>query len=117
MTRRQGNIALISVFAVLAIGSMILTGVFDYLLAPDRRVLVVTMAGGGEPARDVVKAACGALPGISVVADQGNPDPQIQGRFPVRFSLRGASFAQEAALEACLQHQRYVRGFLVEGDR
>ena len=116
MTRRQGNIALLSVFAVLAIGAIVVNGVFDYLLAPDRRVLVVTMRDGGQPAREALRTACGGLPGVAALPDEGSPDPVIQGRFPVRFSLHGASPRQEALLEDCVGRQPHVRGFLVEGD-
>ncbi len=116
MTRRQGNRALLIAFAVLAIGAIVVNGVFDYLLAPDRRMLVVTMKDGGEPARTALRTACGSLPGVSALPDAGNPDPSIQGRFPVRFSLHGASAGQEAALEACVNRQPHVRGYLVEGD-
>jgi hypothetical protein len=72
----------------------------------------------GESSRDVLKRDCGSLPGISVVADKGNPDPAIQGRFPVRFSLANTTPAQEAALESCIdRHRDLVRGILTEGDR
>lgn len=110
---------LITLFAVLAVTSIVVTGVFNKLLAGDTRVLVVTMEqNAGQSARDLLKRDCGSLPGISVVPDQGNPDPAIQGRFPVRFSLANTTPAQEAALEACIdQHRDLVRGILTEGDR
>ncbi len=107
---------LLIVFAVLAIGAIVVNGVFDYLLRPDHRTLVVTMRDGGEPARLALKAACGSLPGVTALPDQGTADPDIQGRFPVRFTLYGASFSVEAALEACVDKQPHVRGYLVEGD-
>jgi hypothetical protein len=110
---------LIYVFAALAVSSIVLTGVFTKLLAGDPRVLVVTMnQDAGQPAREVLKRDCGHLPGISVVADKGNRDPAVQGRFPVRFKLAGATPRQEAALEACIDaHRSLVRGILTEGDR
>lgn len=106
-------------FAVLAVTSIVVTGVFDKLLAGDPRVLVVTMEqNAGQSARELLKSDCGSLPGISVVADKGDRDPAIQGRFPVRFNLAGTTPAQEAALEACIdKHRDIVRGILTEGDR
>lgn len=101
-------------FAAVALLSMLLTG-FVILSRGDQRVLVVTMAqDAGQPRREALKQACGSLPGVRVVADKGNPDPRIQGRFPVRFSLSGATSEQEAALYACVNRQPGVRGFLVE---
>lgn len=102
-------------FATLALLSMLLTAV-AVLLRGDQRVLVVTMAqDAGQARRDALKQACGSLPGIGVVADKGNPDPRVQGRFPVRFSLSGATPEQESALYTCVNRQQGVRGFLVEG--
>ncbi len=41
----------------------------------------------------------------------------MQGRFPVRFAIRGATNPQRAALEGCLaQHGDVVRGYRVEGE-
>ena len=119
MASRRTNTVLIAMFGVLAVASIVVTGVFDKLLAGDPRVLVVTMKqDAGQSARELLKRECGGLPGISVVADRGDPDPEIQGRFPVRFSLSGATPAQEAALETCIdQHRSLVRGVLTEGDR
>jgi hypothetical protein len=119
MASRRTNTVLIALFGALAASSIVVTGVFDKLLAGDPRVLVVTMKqDAGQEARELLKRDCGTLPGIGVVADQGNPDPDIQGRFPVRFSLAGATPAQEAALEACIdRHRSLVRGLLTEGDR
>jgi hypothetical protein len=68
--------------------------------------------------RVALKSACGSLPGVTVVADQGNPSASVQGRFPVRFDIGQATTAQEIALETCInQHGDKVRGFLSEGDR
>ena len=110
---------LIILFGALMASSIVVTGVFTQLLAGDPRVLVVTMTQeAGQPQRELLKRDCGGLPGISVVADKGNPDPRIQGRFPVRFKLAGTTSAQESALEACInQHSSIVRGYLSEGDR
>lgn len=106
-------------FAALALTAIVVTGVFNYLLAGDRRVLVVTMRQGiGQEAREELKRDCGSLPGISVVPDRGNPDPEVQGRFPVRFKIGGSTRQQEAALETCINaHSDTVRGLLSEGDR
>jgi hypothetical protein len=110
---------LLSVGGVLVLASMLLTGIFGFLLAPPNKVLVVTMETGvGESARDQLKADCGRLPGVKVVADKGNPDPEVQGRFPVRFDIGEATVQEEAALESCInRHDKTVRGFLSEGDR
>jgi hypothetical protein len=116
---RRTNTILITIGGVLMAGSIVVTGVFDKLLAGDPRVLVVTMKQDvGQPARDLLKRDCGSLPGVSVVADEGNPDPAVQGRFPVRFKIGGTTPAQEAALETCIdKHRELIRGILTEGDR
>lgn len=110
---------LIALAGALALLSMLITGVFDFLLAPPNKVLVVTMAqDAGQADRLQLKADCGSLPGVVLVKDQGNPAASVQGRFPVRFDIGRATQQQEAALEACInQHSRVVRGFLTEGDR
>jgi hypothetical protein len=110
---------LIAIGGVLVLGSMLVTGIFGFLLAPPNKVLVVTMEpDAGESAREQLKADCGDLPGVSVVADKGNRSPQIQGRFPVRFDVGHATVEQESALAACInRHEKTVRGFLSEGDR
>lgn len=110
---------LLAVGGTLLLISMLVTGIFGFLLAPPNKVLVVTMQqDAGEAARDQLKADCGGLPGVKVVADKGNPSPEIQGRFPVRFDIGEATVQQEAALEACInKHDSTVRGFLSEGDR
>lgn len=110
---------LLAVGGTLLLISMLVTGVFGFLLAPPNKVLVVTMEqNAGEGAREQLKADCGRLPGVKVVADKGNPNPEIQGRFPVRFDIGEATVQEEAALEACInKHDDTVRGFLSEGDR
>jgi hypothetical protein len=115
--RRRNRVALL-VFAGLALLGILYPAVTNYLLGGDRRVFVVTMAQDAVQAdREALKQACGSLPSVSVVADRGNPDPRIQGRFPVRFAIAGATPAQEAALASCVNDQPGVRGFLVQrGD-
>ena len=110
---------LLAVGGVLVLASMLLTGIFGFLLAPPHKVLVVTMEpDAGQAGREQLKADCGGLPGVRVVADQGNPDSSVQGRFPVRFDIGEATVQEESALEACInRHDRTVRGFLTEGDR
>jgi hypothetical protein len=108
---------LIGVGGVLLLLSMLVTGIFGFLLAPPNKVLVVTLQPtAGETQREQLKADCGRLPGVEVVADKGNPDPHVQGRFPVRFDIGRATAQEEAALEACINRHDYVRGFLAEGD-
>lgn len=115
MTRRSK--ILIGIGAGLVVLSMLVTGV-HILLSPAKRVLVVTMKqDAGQNDRQALKDACGHLPGVKVVADQGNPDPEIQGRFPVRFDIGTASYEQEKALTVCVnEHGSKVRGLLNEGD-
>ena len=109
---------LLAVFGALMLFSMLVTGVFGFLLAPPKKVLVVTLQQGvGEGARQQLKDDCGGLPGVVQVADQGNPDPRVQGRFPVRFDIGRSTSQQEAALEACIGRHRTVRGFVSEGDQ
>lgn len=104
-------------FAAVAGGSMLYAAVVTQLLPGDNRVLVVTMAQDADQSdREALKDACGSLPSVTVVADRGNPDPRVQGRFPVRFRISGASVSQEAALTECVNAQPGVRGFLVERD-
>lgn len=108
---------LITIGAALVVVSMLVTAV-NILLSPAKRVLVVTMVQDSVQAdREALKQACGDLPGVKVVADRGNPDPHVQGRFPVRFDIGTATYDQERALTACInQHGSKVRGFLNEGD-
>ena len=115
MTR--GNRILIISFAVLGVGSIALAGVFAYFVRGKDVTLVVSLQqGAGQAQRQALKDACGSLPEVSVTRDLGNPDPLVQGRFPVRFTITHASFAQQAALEACVVRQGpIVRGFITEG--
>lgn len=119
MATRRTNTVLIACFAALALTAMLVTGVFNYLLAGDPRVLVVTMRQeAGQPEREQLKRDCGSLPGIEVIADRGDKSPLVQGRFPVRFDIADTTPQQEAALEACIdEHRSTVRGLLTEGDR
>ena len=119
MATRRTNTVLIALFGSLCLAAMLVTGVFNYLLAGDPRVLVVTMKqDAGQAGREQLKRDCGSLPGVVVVADRGDPNPQIQGRFPVRFKLAGMTPQQEAALEKCVSdHSSIVRGYLAEGGR
>lgn len=118
--RRRRNRAVVIAFAVLAVGGILFPAFSNYLFAGDQRVLVVTLANGaGQDKREGLKQACGALPGISVVADRGNPDPRIQGRFPVRFNIADTTTQQESALLACLNDNmaRFsISGYLPEKD-
>jgi hypothetical protein len=109
---------LIGVGAAIVLFGMLVAG-FNILLGPPRLVEVVTMRQDAVQAdRQALKDACGGLPGITVVADTGNSDPEIQGRFPVRFDLAKATTEQRIALESCInEHGDKVRGFLAEGDR
>jgi len=116
--RRRRNQLAIVVFAALALAGMLFVAFTNYLFAGDLRVLVVTMDQESTNAeREALKAACGDLPSVQVVPDRGDPDPRLQSRFPVRFSIAGATTQQEAALTTCVNEQPGVRGFLVErGD-
>lgn len=108
---------LIAVGGSIVLLSMLITGVFGFLLAPPQKVLVVTMTqDAGQPDRLRLKQDCGGLPGVKLVADRGKSS--VQGRFPVRFDIGTATQQQEAALEECVnRHSDTVRGFLTEGDR
>ncbi len=112
----MSNKAMITAFGVLAVLGILLTGTYDYLFKGDQRVMVVTLQQGvQEPDRDTLKQACGTLPGVTVVADQGAADKQY--RLPVRFRIANTTQAQEAALQSCIAgFPRLVRGFEVEGD-
>ncbi len=108
---------LLVAFAVLAVGGILYPAFTNYLFAGDQRVLVVTMEqGAGQPAREALREACGSLPGVRQVADRGNPDPQIQGRFPVRFDIADITNEQYAELSGCINRQPGVRGLLAEQD-
>lgn len=116
---RARSRVLVVLAGVLVLGSMLVTGVFDFLLAPPDKILVVTMTQeAGQSAREALRADCGRLPGVGAVADKGNPDPRVQGRFPVRFDIGRADAQQESALYACINgHPSTVRGYVTEGDR
>ena len=89
----------------------------NYLFAGDQRVVRVTMVqDAGQPARLALKEACGDLPGVTPVPDRGDPDPRIQGRFPVRFDVADSTPPQYAALAACINEQDEVLGFITEND-
>lgn len=104
-------------FVVLALAGILFPAFTNYLFAGDQRVLVVTMdQDAGQEQREALKQACGDLPGVRVVADRGNPDPAIQGRFPVRFDIADITDRQLAALNGCIERQPGVRGFLAEND-
>ena len=115
MTTR--NKVLVSVFAAIALFGMLIAAVSNHLLAPANKTLVVTMEQTAvQTDREQLKTDCGSLPGVVLVADRGNPNPRIQGRFPVRFDIGKATAQQEAALETCINNHDTVRGFLAEGD-
>ncbi|MEX2291220.1 MAG: hypothetical protein WD794_12945 [Mycobacteriales bacterium] len=114
---RRRSRAVLGVFGALALGGILFPAFTNYLFAGDQRVLVVTMAAdAGQEGREALKAACGSLPGVSVVADRGNPEPHIQGRFPVRFDIADITDRQYAALTSCINRQPGVRGLLAERD-
>lgn len=113
-TRTQVTLGL---FAVLAVGGILFSAFTKYLFAGDQRVLVVTMQQDvGQPAREALRANCGSLPGVRLVPDRGNPDPRVQGRFPVRFDIADITPEQYGALSGCINRQPGVRGFLNERD-
>ena len=109
--------ALLVGFGVLALIGVLLPAVFNYLLAGDRRQLVVTLERGvTNEDRDLLKRACGGLPGVEVVQDKGRPE--MQYRFPVRFRINDSTHAQEAELERCLNgYPHLVLGLKLERDR
>lgn len=117
--QRRNRAALI-VFATLALGGILFPAFSNYLFAGDQRVMVVTMEpNAGQDKREGLKRVCGDLPGISVVPDRGDPDPRIQGRFPVRFDIADTTTQQEVALLRCLNDNRArfgVVGYLPEND-
>ena len=108
---------LIGTGAAIVLFGMLVAG-FNILFSPPNLVEVVTMTQDADQEdRQALKDACGGLPGVKVVKDQGNPSPEIQGRFPVRFDIGRATTQQRIALETCInQHGSKVRGFLAEGD-
>lgn len=108
---------LVSLFGGLLLVSMLITAL-TILFSPAERVLVVTMKQDAQQAdRVALKQACGHLPGVVLVPDQGNPNASVQGRFPVRFDIGNATAEQESALHTCInKHGSKVRGFLNEGD-
>ncbi|MCU1595397.1 MAG: hypothetical protein JWO12_2789 [Frankiales bacterium] len=115
MSRRSK--VLLGIGAGLLLVSMLITG-FKILFSPANKVLVVTMTQDATQAdRQALKDACGGLPGVVLVKDQGDPSASVQGRFPVRFDLGKATGKQEADLTSCINlHGSKVRGFLSEGD-
>lgn len=93
-----------------------LQGFFFSQQRQDQRVLVVFLRPEATAAqRTEVRLACGR-PETPAVADQGGGAADLQARFPLRFSLRGATPAQEVALQSCLAgYPRVVRSFDTEG--
>jgi hypothetical protein len=116
--QREGrNRALLITFAALALLGILYPAFTNHLFAGDQRVVRVTLVqNAGQPAREALKQACGDLPGVRVVADRGNPDPRIQGRFPVRFDVSDITPAQYSALTGCINEQPKVLGFITEND-
>ena len=115
--KRQRDRALLVAFAVLALSGILFVAFTNYLFAGDQRVVRVTMEqDAGQPARDALREACGDLPGVTPVPDRGNPDPRIQGRFPVRFDVSDSTPPQYAALAGCINRQDGVLGFITEND-
>lgn len=113
--RGTRNRVAVGVFAALALAGMLFVAFTNYLFAGDRRVLVVTMAQDAtQDDREGLKAACGGLPSVTVIADRGDPDPRLQGRFAVRFGIQDATDPQLASLQTCVNGQPGVRGFLVD---
>ena len=115
-TSRGRTQALLLGFAVVALFGMLVTAVFNYLLAGDERVVVVTMQQGvTDQDRTTLKEQCGILPGVAVVPDRGAREAQY--RFPVRFDISGTTTQQEAALQDCIgRYPQLVRGLITEGD-
>lgn len=114
---QQRNRVVLITFATLALGGILFPAFTNYLFAGDKRVVVVTMAQDADQSdRESLKAACGSLPGVRVVADRGNPDPKIQGKFAVRFDVADITAPRYAALTSCISKQPGVRGLLTEND-
>jgi hypothetical protein len=114
---RARNRAVLAAFVVLALGGILFPAFTNYLFAGDRRILIVTLEQGvGQETREALRAACGSLPGVRQIADRGDPDPRIQGRFPVRFDIADISNQDYARLTACINDQPGVRGFLEDGN-
>ena len=116
--QREGrNRALLVTFAAIALLGILYPAFTNYLFAGDQRVVRVTMVqNAGQSAREALKQACGDLPGVRVVPDRGNPDPRIQGRFPVRFDVADTTPQQYSALSGCINRQPKVLGFITEND-
>ena len=115
--RQARNRALIIGFGALALAGILFPAFTNYLFAGDQRVLVVSMQqGSGQAAREALKQACGSLPGVRVIADKGNPDPRVQGRFPVRFDVKDTTPAQYSALTGCVDDAPSVLGYITEND-
>ena len=109
--------ALLIAFATLGLLGILFVAFTNYLFAGDQRVVRVTMVqDAGQPAREALKRACGDLPGVTPVPDKGDPDPRIQGRFPVRFDVSDSTPAEYAALAGCIEEQDKVLGIITEND-
>ena len=115
--KRRRDRALLVAFATLGLLGILFVGFTNYLFAGDQRVVRVTMVqDAGQPAREALRRACGDLPGVTPVPDKGDPDPRIQGRFPVRFDVSDSTPAQYAALAGCIDRQDKVLGIITEND-
>ena len=116
-SKQSRDRALLIAFGTLALLGILFVAFTNYLFAGDQRVVRVTMVqDAGQPAREALKRACGDLPGVTPVPDKGNPDPRIQGRFPVRFDVSDSTPAEYAALAGCIDQQDQVLGIITEND-
>ncbi len=116
-SKQSRDRALLIAFATLALLGILFVAFTNYLFAGDQRVVRVTMVqDAGQPAREALKRACGGLPGVTPVPDRGDPDPRIQGRFPVRFDVSDSTPAEYAALAGCINEQEKVLGIITEND-
>ena len=116
-SKQSRDRALLIAFATLGLLGILFVAFTNYLFAGDQRVVRVTMVqDAGQPAREALKRACGDLPGVTPVPDRGDPDPRIQGRFPVRFDVSDSTPAEYAALAGCIDEQDAVLGIITEND-
>ena len=105
--RAGTNRVILLVLGVLALGFMVLNASAKLTAGDTRQVVVRLQLPTTDAQRADLKAACGELPGVGVVADQGAADKQRN--LPVRFDIAGTTQQQEVALYACIEAQPGVR--------
>ncbi len=105
--RRGGNRVMLLVLGLVAFAFMVFNASGRLTAGDQRQVVARLVLPATDAQREAVKDACGRLPGVALVPDQGAADKQRN--LPVRFDVAGITQQQEVALYACLEERPEVR--------